>query len=369
MRGIYKITSKINEKVYIGESLDILKRWDEHIKELKNNEHHSYKLQNDWNKYGEDNFEFNIISVLDNSIKGFIDKYICLIYESKYIEKYNSIDEGYNIEYSLKKVLDKDKSVTKNTEKDSALLKTWIENVKQNHIVEKGGIIYSNLYDMEDLNEQLELNDSYKLKSILFNNGFIVESKNTYILNEDKFKHGGIVTNKSFTSMKILRNVFCELYDFCKKLLDEGYNDFYIVKNKNDDDFIKTNFTSNENKEIKIDKNTKKRNIKLCDMPIFNSDGFDNINDRCKTMKDFADELKLLVSYNDMFKFLRDNNVFEYVNQNDSKKNMPTNDFRKYFSLKYYESSDGITRTTLYITENGMNFFKKYFIENNIIIE
>lgn len=66
MRGIYKITSKINNKVYIGESLDIRRRWEDHIEDLNKNEHHSYKLQEDWNEYGKDNFEFYQISVLDD---------------------------------------------------------------------------------------------------------------------------------------------------------------------------------------------------------------------------------------------------------------------------------------------------------------
>jgi group I intron endonuclease len=55
MRGIYKITNIINSKVYIGESLDIIRRWEEHKVALNNNEHHSYKLQADWNKHGENN--------------------------------------------------------------------------------------------------------------------------------------------------------------------------------------------------------------------------------------------------------------------------------------------------------------------------
>ena len=39
MRGIYKITNKNNGKVYIGESLNIERRWEEHKKELSNNQY------------------------------------------------------------------------------------------------------------------------------------------------------------------------------------------------------------------------------------------------------------------------------------------------------------------------------------------
>lgn len=43
--GVYKITNIINNKVYIGESLDIYERWKSHKEDLKNGNHHSYKLQ------------------------------------------------------------------------------------------------------------------------------------------------------------------------------------------------------------------------------------------------------------------------------------------------------------------------------------
>lgn len=59
--GVYMIKNKTNNKFYIGSSVDINNRWQHHIKELRKNTHHSSKLQNSWNKYGENNFEFLII--------------------------------------------------------------------------------------------------------------------------------------------------------------------------------------------------------------------------------------------------------------------------------------------------------------------
>ena len=40
--GIYKIENKINGKCYIGQSVDILRRWRVH-KTIANNENHEYK--------------------------------------------------------------------------------------------------------------------------------------------------------------------------------------------------------------------------------------------------------------------------------------------------------------------------------------
>ena len=59
--GIYEITNLINNKIYIGSSINIKKRWKDHILLLKNQKHINVHLLNAWNKYGEENFSFSII--------------------------------------------------------------------------------------------------------------------------------------------------------------------------------------------------------------------------------------------------------------------------------------------------------------------
>ena len=59
--GIYKIENLINHKVYIGQSIDISGRWVEHQINLRGNKHASKHLQNAWNKYGGENFSFEIV--------------------------------------------------------------------------------------------------------------------------------------------------------------------------------------------------------------------------------------------------------------------------------------------------------------------
>jgi len=59
--GIYKITNLINKKFYIGSSKDIDFRWNHHKQWLNGKYHDNPKLQNAWNKYGEDKFIFEII--------------------------------------------------------------------------------------------------------------------------------------------------------------------------------------------------------------------------------------------------------------------------------------------------------------------
>lgn len=68
MRGIYKITNIKNNKVYIGESNNVEKRWEQHLLDLRENNHHNYKLQNDWNAFGEDFFKFEVLEVYNQNI-------------------------------------------------------------------------------------------------------------------------------------------------------------------------------------------------------------------------------------------------------------------------------------------------------------
>jgi len=84
------IKNLINNKIYIGQSLDIYNRWKGHIKDLKNNRHHNKHLQNSWNKYGESIFEFEI---LKECFEEFLNKE-----EVYYINHYNCLNDkyGYN---------------------------------------------------------------------------------------------------------------------------------------------------------------------------------------------------------------------------------------------------------------------------------
>jgi len=57
--GIYEILNLNNNHRYIGSSHDLKRRWADHKILLKNSKHHSYKLQEAWDKYGNSAFEFN----------------------------------------------------------------------------------------------------------------------------------------------------------------------------------------------------------------------------------------------------------------------------------------------------------------------
>lgn len=59
---IYKIENLCNGKSYIGCSNNAEKRFKQHINLLNKNKHKNPKLQNAWNKYGEKQFTFYIVT-------------------------------------------------------------------------------------------------------------------------------------------------------------------------------------------------------------------------------------------------------------------------------------------------------------------
>lgn len=88
--GVYKITNNVNGKVYIGQSINIKERWKDHIRTLNKQNSHSTLLQRAWNKHKPESFSFEILELC---MEDDLDDV-----EIKYIELYDSINNGYNIE-------------------------------------------------------------------------------------------------------------------------------------------------------------------------------------------------------------------------------------------------------------------------------
>ena len=60
---VYKITNKINGKFYIGSSINITDRELRHKSDLSCGTHHSKHLQRAYDKYGKENFKFEILEL------------------------------------------------------------------------------------------------------------------------------------------------------------------------------------------------------------------------------------------------------------------------------------------------------------------
>lgn len=81
LSGVYKITCKPTGKIYIGSAFNFRKRWINHRYDLRKQKHDSKYMQNSWNKYGEDAFDFEILVVCDKSN--------VLVYEQIFLDALN----------------------------------------------------------------------------------------------------------------------------------------------------------------------------------------------------------------------------------------------------------------------------------------
>lgn len=95
-RGIYKIENLITGKIYIG-SVSSSKscfnvRWKQHLNDLKIKKHFNQHLQNSFNIYQEDNFQFSILEILNENI---LDR------EQFYLDNFKG--DLYNINFSATK--------------------------------------------------------------------------------------------------------------------------------------------------------------------------------------------------------------------------------------------------------------------------
>ena len=263
--GVYKITNLINNKVYIGESLNIEERWIEHKLALEEGTHHSYKLQADYNTYGIDKFEFEIIEEVDKELNNSVQELICLVYEDKYIKRYNSIEKGYNIEYTLTKMINMEKEIFHGSginERYVYLLKNIITNINKN----------GKYIQPDTVREQKQREIDNRLKK-------------------------EIVVKEEF----ILKNIDMSL-------------------------------------------------------PI----SFKNCTDYYKSIN-----YKFNCSYNDIYKILRELNIFYY---DENKLNVSSAEFlNKYFIIEFFTSEHGKICNKIYVTIDGIEFLKNILLDNKII--
>ena len=87
--GIYKITNKINNKIYIGQSVNIEQRFYTHCSDALNKQDNNY-FHNAIRKYGKENFYIDILEICSANELNEREIY--------WIKQYNSINKkiGYN---------------------------------------------------------------------------------------------------------------------------------------------------------------------------------------------------------------------------------------------------------------------------------
>lgn len=88
----YKIENKVNHNLYVGITINPDRRKRTHFTKLRNHNHHNAYLQAAFDKYGEENFFFEILEQHDFQEKEAYE------YEQVMIAKYDSFQNGYNLD-------------------------------------------------------------------------------------------------------------------------------------------------------------------------------------------------------------------------------------------------------------------------------
>ena len=100
LMGIYKIENIENGKVYIGRSRNIGKRWGEHLDMLEKGEHHSFKLQNEYNNLKDKSvLHFSIVEEVENENNLPEKEQYWMDYYDVYRNGYNCCDKADNPKY------------------------------------------------------------------------------------------------------------------------------------------------------------------------------------------------------------------------------------------------------------------------------
>lgn len=125
--GVYEIVNIITNERYIGSASRVGKsnslsgfyvRFDKHKLLLKNNKHHNIHLQRSYNKYGENNFNFNILSICPPEY--------CIKLEQWFLDNLKP-------EYNIRKIADSNKGIKFTAEHKEKLSKS-IKNSLKNKV-------------------------------------------------------------------------------------------------------------------------------------------------------------------------------------------------------------------------------------------
>jgi hypothetical protein len=95
--GIYKIINKIDDRYYVGRSLNIFGRIRLHFKLLSEGKHFNYKLQRAYNQFGRENFRWEIV---ENCLVEEVSER-----EQTFLDECKSFPESnYNISYTSESI-------------------------------------------------------------------------------------------------------------------------------------------------------------------------------------------------------------------------------------------------------------------------
>lgn len=226
--GIYTITNKTTDRLYIGESLDIYRRWhDEHIPQLRKDCHYNKELQNDFNKYGEDNFDFEILERYSGN-DPISTKARILILESYFITQFEKAGISlYNSENTLVEILSGNKIPA-----EGNTLIYIIVNVLSNYMIKEceGSIYFERyktikeiLFDYITPKKESQASIIKEFEKYLEDNGnnkyyYVHANLVNYVINGKKMRHEEyVVRDDRVKELERLAILFSEYYCECQK--------------------------------------------------------------------------------------------------------------------------------------------------------
>lgn len=87
--GIYGIKCEQTGEWYVGQSLDVIKRWNTHLRQLMRGEHENRKLQDAFTNYGITGFGLTVLCLCSPDELN--------TKEREYVNEYDSQDNGMNL--------------------------------------------------------------------------------------------------------------------------------------------------------------------------------------------------------------------------------------------------------------------------------
>jgi group I intron endonuclease len=191
--------NKVNGKYYVGSSSHIKQRWYSHKKALRDKKHWNHKLQNAFNKYSIDNFEFVVVETCCS------DGETLLSVEQKYLDiAITHVDNCYNITFTAGKV-----DMTNEIRKKISAAKIGKCDGSDNHQ-------YKNVSsDIVNESKQIWI-DGGKNKLISFL--------------KEKYNLGGGVSRRLIREFRTDRNASIMREENMKKLAKELYYQHYVKR-------------------------------------------------------------------------------------------------------------------------------------------
>ena len=176
--GIYKITAKHNNKIYIGQSIDIYERWKSHWKQVNNGD--SSYIHNAMRKYGKNGFVFEIIEKCSQDVINEREKY--------WIEYYDSYNNGYNLTIGGEGVKGK---VYSEDEKEIMRMKSFKANKSKSVLqIDTNGNIIKEWRSCKEIGKVTNMQSSNIHHCLIHDNGYYLAYGYIWVYKDEYLKNG-----------------------------------------------------------------------------------------------------------------------------------------------------------------------------------